>query len=237
VGRTIIIGDVHGCSDELRELVAGLRVEPSDTVVFVGDLVNRGPDSHGVLSMARELGARAALGNHEHRLLAARSSIARGKSGPRLGASLEELYRELSEEEWRQLESMPLKVDLPEHDLRVVHAGVVPGVPFEELDERTVTRIRSIADDGTPSDKWGPPWGARYVGPPHVVFGHNARAKPQLHPDATGIDTGCVYGGALTAMVLEPGTRPPPVAARTEVLVSVKAKRAYADYGRPLADD
>ncbi len=235
--RTFIVGDVHGCAVELGMLVERLAPSRGDRFVFVGDLVNRGPDSRGVLRIARELQAAAVLGNHEHRLIAARVSESEGKPRPRLGAGIERVFDELSEEDWAQVESMALKIDLPEHGVRVVHAGVMPGVPFEELDARTVTRIRSIADDGTPSEKWGPPWGARYVGPPHVVFGHNARALAQLHADATGIDTACVYGGALTAMVLEADAKPPPVAERASVLVSVKARRAYADYGRALPSD
>ncbi|HVJ15205.1 MAG TPA: metallophosphoesterase [Polyangiaceae bacterium] len=237
MGRTIIVGDVHGCSRELSQLLERLRPEASDTLVFVGDLVNRGPDSTGVLRIVRELGARATIGNHEQRLLAARASRAEGKAGPRLGSSLERLMSELSDEDWKQVEAMPLKIDLPEQGLRVVHGGVVPGVPFEELDPNIVTRIRSIADDGSPSEKWGTPWGAKYRGPPHVVFGHNARAVPQLHPDATGLDTGCVYGGKLTALVLPEGAAIPPPGERERSLVSVPAERAYSDYGRPLASD
>jgi diadenosine tetraphosphatase ApaH/serine/threonine PP2A family protein phosphatase len=233
--RTIVVGDVHGCSRELDQLLERLGPTSSDTVVFVGDLVNRGPDSSGVLRLVREIGARSVMGNHEHRLLAARASRAEGKTWPRLGSSLQRLMDQLSEEDWRVLEAMPLHWDLPA--LRVVHAGVVPGVPFESLDALTLTRIRSIGEDGEPSDRWGPPWGLRYLGPPHVVFGHNARALPQLHLHATGLDTGCVYGGRLTAMVLPDGSEIPPPNQRLDVLVSTPAARAYSDYGSDLPSD
>ncbi len=237
MSRTIIVGDVHGCSRELDQLLERLGPVAGDTLVFVGDLLNRGPDSSGVLRLVRELGAPSVLGNHEQRLIAARVSRTQGKPGPRLGSSLERLMSELSDEDWQQIEAMPLKIDLPEQSLRVVHAGVLPGVPFEDLDPKIVTRIRSIDDDGAPSEKWGTPWGAMYRGPPHVVFGHNARAVPQLHADATGLDTGCVYGGRLTALVLPAGAAVPAPSEREQVLVSVPAERAYHDYGRPLPRD
>jgi len=83
--------------------------------------------------------------------------------------------------------------------------------------------------------KWGPLWGASYEGPPHIVFGHNARKDPQLHAHATGLDTACVYGGELTALVLPAGARLPPPNERRDLLVSERARRAYSDYGRALS--
>ena len=107
-----------------------------------------------------------------------------------------------------------------------------------DLDGDSVTQTLNVSfADGTPSAKWGVPWGKSYVGPPHVVFGHNARRDPQLHPDATGLDTACVYGGALTALVLPAGASVPAPAERRDALVSVPAREAYYDYGQPLPTD
>lgn len=234
MGRTLIIGDVHGCRRELSELLDALAFSTTDELYLVGDLVNKGPDSRGVLKLARSVGAQVVLGNHEHRLIAARVARREGKPGPRLGPQQEQLVREFDEEDWAQIEGFPLKIDLPRHGVRVVHAGVVPGVPFEELDVTTVTRMRSIDAEGKPSDKWGVLWGTLYDGPPHVVFGHNARRDPQIHRAATGLDTGCVYGGALTAMVLDAASPPPPENERRDVLRAVRALQVYEDYGREL---
>jgi len=237
VKRTLIVGDVHGCAAELSDLLDRLALTSEDELCFVGDLVARGPDSRGVLRIARETGAKVALGNHEERLLEARKARRDGTPLPKLGGSHRRLLDELDDGEWAQLEALPLKVDLESQALRIVHAGLVPGIPFEAQDPWLVTHIRSISDDGVPSKHWGPPWGARYEGPPHIVFGHNARKHPQLHPHATGIDTACVYGGELTAFVLPHGAEIPPPAARRDVLVSVPARRAYVDYGQPLPTD
>jgi predicted phosphodiesterase len=70
MGRNIVIGDVHGCLAELVDLLAKLAPAKDDQLIFLGDLVNRGPDSHGVVSLVRSLpNALSLLGNHELRLL------------------------------------------------------------------------------------------------------------------------------------------------------------------------
>jgi hypothetical protein len=100
----------------------------------------------------------------------------------------------------------------------VLHAGAVPGVPLERQEREHLTTLRSIKDDGTPTKRLkGRPWAALWTGPERIVFGHDALRGLQQHPLATGLDTGCVYGGMLTALVL-PERR----------LVQVPARRAYA---------
>ena len=103
-------------------------------------------------------------------------------------------------------------------------------------DSWVVTHVRSLDAKGEPSEKWGMPWGQVYAGPEHIVFGHNARKLPQLHPFATGLDTGCVYGGRLTGMLLPAGVAPPSPADRGDCLISVPARAAYSDYGRGLPE-
>jgi hypothetical protein len=185
------------------------------------------------LRTAREVNARVALGNHEERLLGARAAKLAGRPLPKLDPTHASLLDELTDEEWSQLEALPRWFDLTP-TVRVVHAGIVPGVPMAEQDPYHLTHLRSISESGEPSTKWGPPWGARYEGPPHIVFGHNARKDPQLHPHATGLDTGCVYGGALTALVVPQGSELPPPLERSDVLAVEPARRAYSNYGGPL---
>jgi hypothetical protein len=232
--RTILIGDVHGCAVELSELLGRVAPTSGDRVVFVGDLVARGPDTRRVLAIVREIGAQCVLGNHEERLLSAHAARRTGEVPPKLSPSHAALVQSLSDEEWAQLAALPLKLEFDDLGLRVVHAGLVPGVAWADQDPWMLTHVRSIDENGEPSARWGRPWGVSYAGPEHVVFGHNAQSVPQLHPFATGIDTGCVYGGALTALVLDHGAPIPAIADRPAALVSVRARQAYKDYGRAL---
>jgi hypothetical protein len=135
----------------------------------------------------------------------------------------------LRDEDWQTLAAMPLWLDWSTHGVRVVHGGVIPGMSIDRTPPEALMTMRTIDAHGRWSDKQnaGELWGASYVGPPHVVFGHNARPEVQLHPWATGIDTGCVYGGSLTAVVLADGEPMPRGAAARAKLVSVAAQHRY----------
>jgi diadenosine tetraphosphatase ApaH/serine/threonine PP2A family protein phosphatase len=212
--RTIVIGDVHGCLDELLALVARCDVVPGDRVILVGDLVAKGPDSAGVVRWARESGANAVLGNHDSHVLRTLSGPDTGKPKHRaVAASLSP-----ADLAWLAERPLWLRVDgAPGHI--VVHGGLVPGVALEQQEREHLLNLRSITPEGEPSKRIeGMPWAAMWPGPEHVVFGHDAKRGLQRHPFATGLDTGCVYGRALTALVL-PESK----------LVSVPARRAYAD--------
>ncbi len=233
--RTILVGDVHGCKDELDSLLDRVSFVTGDRLVFVGDLVARGPDSLGVLDIVRTTGALVVRGNHEQKLLSyrtARDAWLRPRPGaaPRepvapLGKVHLDVARALRPVDWVILESSPFFIDLPEHDVRVVHAGLVPDVPFDAQAPDTLLRIRTVRVKGEPVL-----WGTQYEGPPHVVFGHNALAGLQVHPWATGLDTGCVYGRALTAMVLAADEPVPRDArARQALLVTIPARRVWFD--------
>jgi hypothetical protein len=221
--RTVLVGDVHGCRDELLELLDRVGLGDDDRLVLVGDLVARGPDSRGTLDLLMRLGARSVRGNHEDKLL-------RIKDDPKAPAHLvhRAVAATLDERHWDYLASLPLWIDLPTHGARVVHAGLVPGVPVELQAPRTLMYARCLGSRGEPIERReGRLWGEAYEGPPHVAFGHNAMDGLQLHRWATGLDTAAVYGGRLTAMVLDDGVSPPPPEDRPAVLVSVPARRRY----------
>ena len=219
-----MVGDVHGCRKELGQLLERVAFRTGDRLVLVGDLLARGPDSLGVLDIVRRTGALFVLGNHEAKLLAWK------RDGAALGPEHRAVANVLRPIDWVLLESAPVVIDLPDHDLRVVHAGLVPRRPLERQDPRVLVRMRTIDGRGRPHSTrdGGRLWGTLYAGPPHVVFGHNAVDGLQLHRWATGLDTGCVYGGSLTALVLEAGDKVPrAIRERRATMVSVPAKRAY----------
>jgi hypothetical protein len=227
-GRTIVIGDVHGCLKELDELLQRVGPTSSDQLVFVGDLVARGPKSASVLGLVRSLGARAVLGNHERHVLGLRAELMERADGAADMRRSHPLLNELSPDDFTWLERLPLVIDLPEHRARVVHAGVVPNVPIGRQDPYLLTHLRTITADGKPSTERGHRlWGEMYESEPHVIFGHNALDGLQIHPHATGLDTGCVYGGELSALVLLHAGPVPSPAERRDAIVAVRAKKQY----------
>ena len=212
--RTLVVGDVHGCVDELKALLKRAGVTADDTVILAGDLVAKGPDSQAVVQLARERGLLAVCGNHDAHLLKARK-------GKELRKHHAEVAASLKENDWRFLESLPLYYALPKLGALVVHAGLVPGVPLERQESQTLLNLRSFTAAGTPSNRVeaGVPWASRWPGPELVVFGHDAMRGLQRHPHALGLDTGCVYGKQLTGVWLE-----------SRELVAVDARKQWSGF-------
>jgi hypothetical protein len=213
--RTIIIGDVHGCLDELLTLVSRCGYAAGDRLILVGDLVAKGPDSLGVVAWARETRVEAVLGNHEDHVLRARRDLASAKPKHR------RLAEALGPEDAAWLEALPLSLaagELEGKPLVVVHAGLMPGVALAAQARDHLLNLRSVRADGSPSKAIeGDPWASRWSGPERIVFGHDSLRGLQEYPWAIGLDTGCVYGRRLTALLL-PERR----------FVSVSARHAYA---------
>jgi hypothetical protein len=203
--RTIIVGDVHGCLDELQALLRQCGVVSGDRVVLAGDLVAKGPDSRGVVQLVREMGALAVLGNHDDFCI----DVWRRRHQAEARRPRRWLLDTLDESDWAFLESLPLFLRLGAEreggpEVAVVHAGAVPGVPLEEQERENLLSLRSLVGGSAPSRRllmrW--PWAAAWRGPEHIVFGHDAVRGLQQYPLATGLDTGCVYGRELTALEL-----------------------------------
>jgi serine/threonine protein phosphatase 1 len=216
-GRVIAIGDVHGCHAELKELIGLLAPTDEDLLVFLGDLVNRGPESHDVVELARTLHARSLLGNHELRLLNAR----RTGDDSELKDDDKRTIKQLTPADWNYLENMTLFHHLPDIDTVLVHGGFLPGQAWQTQPAAVVTRIQVIDRDGRPRKRNDSPnspfWADLWSGPPFVVYGHTPRHEVYEKPASLGIDTGCVYGGHLTAYILP-----------EKKLVQVKAREKYS---------
>ncbi|MBM4259671.1 MAG: hypothetical protein FJ147_27710 [Deltaproteobacteria bacterium] len=242
--RTIIIGDIHGCLAELRELLARVDFQSNrDTLIFLGDYLDRGPDSLGTLTAVRELvehqGAVALLGNHDEKYL----RWHRWQTNPPppgskpMDFSQENLciYGQLSAAHLAWLTERPYfhKAD----GFIAVHAGISPlrHKTIEDLtrsrDRRDLLlRIRKVDDQGI-ALKLGEahpptarPWWQEYDGRFGVAFyGHQHMPTVIRGPFSVGLDTGCCYGGYLTAAVF---TQLADIA-----FYSVKARSAYYQDG------
>ena len=214
--RVYAIGDVHGCLERLEALHAliaeDLAARPvgEAALVHLGDYVDRGPDSAGVVALLAA-GVQLAdvptinlMGNHEHMMLAAVATgetdatdlwLANGGANSLLSWGVP---RSAQPKEWPSYLPMPHLVFL--RDLAVhhaaggylfVHAGIRPGIPLERQSRHDQMWIRE------PFLSSKEPFG------PVVVHGHTPRHEPVVRPNRIGIDTGAVMGGVLTCVVLE----------------------------------
>ena len=209
-----IIGDVHGCAEELRSLLSLLGYLEDGThpdgrrVIFLGDLVDRGPGVAEVLRIAMhmvaERGALCVIGNHEAKLL----RWLEGRNVTRshgLAASIDQLEREPPETLTAIrgfLESMPDHYRLADGRLVVTHAGIrermIGGV------SRKVRAFCLYGDTTGEKDEAGLPirrdWARLYFGDALIVYGHTPSHEARWVNHTCCIDTGCVFGGKLTAL-------------------------------------
>jgi protein phosphatase len=237
-----VVGDVHGCGDELDALLDrlghvagtdGVRRHPDGRrVVFLGDLVDRGPRVAHVLKMAMAMvragTALAVPGNHDAKLVRAlrRHHGVQVKHG--LQQSLDDVAREPPEfasEVAAFLDALPTHYVLDGGALVVAHAGLK-----EEMHGRAGGEVRAFALYGDTTgevDRFGLPvrrdWAREYHGRAAVVYGHTPVPEAVWVNGTINIDTGCVFGGKLTAL------RWP-----ERELVSVPAAREYAESRRPF---
>ena len=225
--KVIAIGDVHGCIDELEALLRKCDYHPGDLVVFLGDLVCKGPDSLSVVQMAREIGAIGVRGNHDFEVVRWHQAIKSGADAPVIGSEHYYVASALSTADLKWMYSLPWFISSSHLNALFVHAGFVSGIRLAKQNPRLMMNMRSILPDGTVTSKffnnW--PWARLWDGPQTVFFGHDADRGLQQYEHAIGLDTGCVYGGKLTACIL-PERR----------LVSVNAKREYFQYRRKHFD-
>ena len=240
-----IIGDVHGCYEELCQLLEKLgysvnrnkffAIPPAGrTAIFVGDFADRGPQSLAVLQLAMNMKAKGhalcVMGNHDFRL---GKYLAGENVSLKQGFDLTIKELELAKPELKKgisgfISKLPDHLVLDSGKLIVAHAGIK-----EEMQGRISGRIRSFCIYGDVDgsvDELGLPirkdWAINYAGSGFVVYGHTPKAKPRFLNNTVCIDTGCVFGGALSCL------RYPEMK-----IVEVKAKTTYCTPPRPLGSD
>jgi len=246
--RTLVVGDVHGCLDELKQLLDKCNYDPAgDRLVMAGDLVDRGPDSAGVVRYVMSLNAECVAGNHEDKLLRRYRHVLRKRSNPQYVVPMRpDLEQEWtiqnmlpSELDW--LGRLPTYVELPDYNAVVVPAGMAPGRDVTRQSREVLTMMRFMHNDthrmmpldmpGFRQPKDSVYWAEKYDGDVDVLFGHNVvgrdGAQVWERPNGAkcyGLDTGCCFGGRLTACVLTPADP------FHREIVQVPALQAYKPY-------
>jgi hypothetical protein len=214
--RTLLVGDVHGCSLELRMLLDKAR---PDRVFLAGDIFTKGPDPLGCWEIVRDAGARAVLGNHDAWLLRTWSAAPQASELPRGHSAA---FRVLGDqpELRRWLGALPLVIE--DERFILVHAGLNPERGLAGTTRDQALTLRRWPDDEASSNPlW---WEVLHPGVDRrlVVYSHDARHGLADHrPCTLGLDTGCVYGGELTGYLVE-----------EDQIVQVPALAVYKDVGR-----
>ena len=198
--QTLVIGDIHGCYEELQRLLDKAALAEGDAIISAGDLVDRGPETPQVLDFFRQTaGCQAVMGNHErkhvrharHELrLAISQIISRQQFGPAYPAAVD----------W--MASLPCFIELPQAIL--AHGYMEPGLAAEQQNQSVL--CGTMGGDKILNDKYQQPWYELYDGAKPVIVGHHNYTKsdqPFIYKDKVfGLDTNCVNGKALTGLLL-----------------------------------
>lgn len=230
--RTIVVGDIHGCIEEFDELVKKVSYDKNvDDLILLGDLIDRGPDSVAVVRRAREMGLKCVKGNHEHKYI----KWYRSQGSANDVYDKRAHYTQFSDEDINYIHQMDDYIKVPEQNIIIVHAGLRPGIPLDKQSRDDLYYIRYMDSDkkfislkkinrlGSKEAAGAHFWTEYWYGPESVVYGHNVHSFEdplieEVQPGVTcyGLDTGCCFGGKLTAMILE-----------TKEIIQVPAKRVY----------
>jgi len=231
--KVALIGDVHGTIKEFLELLSKLNHESLDEIWHVGDLLDRGPDSGAVVQVCVERGIKGVLGNHESSVLARRESILKGNV-PKKYTEKDRTINSIRPQDWSYLESLPLLHIFDDINTVIVHGGLVNKIPLYKqpfgvchlqmiqpfaMDGRTrwwgYDAVREKSEEESRSEGWVR-WYECYDHEQIVAYGHSVYEKPFEYGNTIGIDTGCVFGGELTALILP-----------EKKYLSVKSKKTY----------
>jgi len=218
--RTIIYGDVHGCLEEFKALRNELNLTDDDREISVGDLLDRGEHSNATLTYAREHKIELVLGNHEYKYFRyakhEQNTHETGKKNP-MAFNDEKLsiYNKLSKEDLEYIQNAPffIKID----NLTILHAGITNKIDLLNANKKeleSLTRIRELDENQKTLSLGQSAYGSRFWSDFYdgeegiIVYGHEAFNKIKIDKYSFGIDTGCVYGNKLSALIIEDTKNP-----------------------------
>lgn len=199
--KQLVIGDIHGCFEEFLELLEKAAIGPSDEIISIGDMIDRGPNSPAVLDFFwTATNASSLFGNHERKHVMAWSG--RGGLTPSQVLARDQFSPEGYSQAIEYMAALPHVLDLD--SALLVHAFLEPRLTLEEQDERVL--VGTLGGQRHLEHTYARPWWELYKRAKPIIVGHRdytGNGQPLVYRDRVfGIDTGCCKGGRLTGLLL-----------------------------------
>ncbi|MDD2781983.1 metallophosphoesterase [Sulfuricurvum sp.] len=211
----IVYGDIHGCLDEFQKLRDQIKPQKNDIEVCVGDIITKGSYSLETLRYIQKNGILSVLGNHEDKIIRYLKHQESPKKNPiNLDNDEQQIVDNITPKDIEFLQSLPLFLRFD--DITVVHGGLQNSMVLENLSGREyqkLLRLRYLDQEGhfvahgeeTEDSTF---WADVYDGNQGlVVYGHQWSEESKISKNAIGVDTGCVYGNKLSAVVFDGNTK------------------------------
>ena len=232
--EVIVIGDPHGTRKEFNQLLEKFKYNKNKhRIILCGDAIDRGEDPIGLLHQIQDMNLEMTLANHEEKALrwrkheAFKEATCTPNPMKEPVASRRKEWEALTKADLKWIASLPVSIRIKENWV-VVHAGLVPSLSLQNQNPEHVIRVRYVdektleykAAKNKEQPKGSIFWAEAWNQPMNVVFGHTRFKEPKIFKNknnvCVGIDTGCVYGGELTAYNINKNE-----------FTSVKAERKY----------
>ena len=211
MSRLVVYGDIHGCRNALVKLRKKIKPKKKDIEICVGDIIKKGKDSIGVLDYLQKHDIESVLGNHEEKIVKYLLHKKVGKKNPiYLNKEEKEIVKNLSKKNIKYLLNMPYFIKIKH--IVVVHGGLQNHLSLNrlsKLEKSKIIKMRFLDINNhlktyDKENKNSIYWSKLYNGNQgFVVYGHQWAKEIRADKHSLGIDTGCVYGNKLTAVVFK----------------------------------
>ncbi len=235
--KLIVYGDIHGCFDEFIELRELIGVEKYDTEVLVGDFINKGPHSAKIIQYIKQNNISSIIGNNESKMIKLYNLYK--KEGKKFLDTIKSHEKQtllsLHDSDISYLKSLPYFLKF--HNLTIVHGGIFNHMKLNDklskLDKKYILHLRFLDkkhnflayNDFKNRYTF---WSEIYKGHEgFIVYGHHPFEEPKIDKYSIGIDTGCVYGGKLTAVSFLMSDKE--ISLDSKKIFSVDARKIYWD--------